>query len=79
MPFETSFITVISLSAPIVLVVLGETINEKSGVINLSIEGTLLITALTACAISVITGSPLIWFYWCWAYWFNCWANYNFV
>ena len=41
MPFETSFITVISLSAPIVLVVLGETINEKSGVINLSIEGTL--------------------------------------
>ena len=48
MPFETSFITVISLSAPIVLVVLGETINEKSGVINLSIEGTLLINALAA-------------------------------
>ena len=62
MPFETSFITVISLSAPIVLVVLGETINEKSGVINLSIEGTLLITALTAFAISVTTGSPLIGF-----------------
>ena len=58
MPFESSFITVISLSAPIVLVVLGETINEKSGVINLSIEGTLLITALTAFAVSVTTGSP---------------------
>jgi len=62
LPFETSFITVISLSAPIVLVVLGETINEKSGVINLSIEGTLLITALTAFAISVTTGSPFIGF-----------------
>lgn len=58
MPFESSFITVISLSAPIILVVLGETINEKSGVINLSIEGTLLITALTAFAVSVTTGSP---------------------
>jgi len=58
LPFESSFITVISLSAPIILVVLGETINEKSGVINLSIEGTLLITALTAFAVSVTTGSP---------------------
>ncbi len=62
MPFEASFITVISLSAPIILVVLGETINEKSGVINLSIEGTLLITALTAFAVSVTTGSPLVGF-----------------
>ncbi len=62
LPFEQSFITIISLSTPIVLVVVGETITEKSGVINLSIEGTLLITALTAFAVSVITGNPVLGF-----------------
>ena len=61
-PFESSFITIISLSAPIIFVVIGETITEKSGVINLSIEGTLLITALTAFAVSVTTGSPVLGF-----------------
>ena len=62
LPFEQSFITIISLSTPIVLVVVGETITEKSGVINLSIEGTLLITALTAFAVSVMTGNPILGF-----------------
>ena len=62
LPFEPSVVTVISLSAPIILVVIGETITEKSGVINLSIEGTLLITALTAFAVSVTTGSPFLGF-----------------
>ena len=62
LPFESSVVTVISLSAPIILVVIGETITEKSGVINLSIEGTLLITALTAFAVSVTTGSPFLGF-----------------
>ena len=64
LPFESSVVTVISLSAPIILVVIGETITEKSGVINLSIEGTLLITALTAFAVSVTTGSPFLGFLW---------------
>ena len=62
LPFEQSFITIISLSTPIVLVVVGETITEKSGVINLSLEGTLLITALTAFAVSVMTGNPVLGF-----------------
>ena len=33
LPFEYSVVTVLSLSAPIILVVIGETITEKSGVI----------------------------------------------
>jgi Uncharacterized ABC-type transport system, permease component len=55
--FESSFITIISLSAPLVFVVIGETITERSGVVNLSVEGTILITALTAFAVAVSTNN----------------------
>ena len=44
--FENTLITVISLSTPLVIAVIGETISEKSGVINLSAEGTIMICAL---------------------------------
>jgi len=59
---EATLITVISLSTPMVFAVLGETISEKVGVVNLSLEGTLLITALVAFAVSVISGYALIGF-----------------
>ena len=59
---EATLITVISLSTPMVFAVLGETISEKVGVVNLSLEGSLLITALVAFAVSVISGYALIGF-----------------
>ena len=58
--FESSIVTIISLSTPLVFVVLGETITERSGVVNLSIEGTLLLTALTAFAVAVATNNALL-------------------
>jgi ABC-type uncharacterized transport system permease subunit len=45
---------------PFMLVSLGECLTEKSGKINLGLEGTLLMGAMTAYAISYKTGSPWI-------------------
>ncbi|NDJ16402.1 ABC transporter permease [Myxacorys almedinensis] len=45
-------------SAPFLFVSLGECLTEKSGKINLGLEGTLLMGAMSAYAISYLTGSP---------------------
>lgn len=45
-------------SAPFLFVSLGECLTEKSGKINLGLEGTLLMGAMTAYAISYLTQSP---------------------
>lgn len=52
--------TVIASATPIVIAALGETISEKSGMINLSLDGTLLLCAMAAFAVSYETKS-LIW------------------
>ena len=44
--FENTLVTVISLSTPLIIAVIGETISEKGGVINLSAEGTIMILSL---------------------------------
>jgi simple sugar transport system permease protein len=46
-------------AAPIVLAALGETISEKAGVINLSLDGSILLSAMIAFAVSLETGSLL--------------------
>ena len=47
-------------SAPFLFVSLGECLTEKSGKINLGLEGTLLTGAMTAYAVSYLTGSAWI-------------------
>jgi simple sugar transport system permease protein len=44
-------------SAPIVFAGLGETINERAGVVNLSVEGTMLLGAMTGFAVAFVSGS----------------------
>ncbi|MBB3459355.1 simple sugar transport system permease protein [Rhizobium sp. BK313] len=48
----------IRVSTPFIFVSLGETITERSGRINLGLEGTLVFGAMTAYAIADMTGSP---------------------
>lgn len=48
----------IRVSTPFIFVSLGEAITERSGRINLGLEGTLVFGAMTAYAIAVLTGSP---------------------
>lgn len=48
----------IRVSTPFIFVSLGEAITERSGRINLGLEGTLAFGAMTAYAVAVMTGSP---------------------
>src|SRR5664279_2592700 len=50
----------IRVSTPFLFVSLGECITEKSGRINLGLEGILVMGAMTGYAVSFVTGNP--WF-----------------
>ncbi|MCP4356370.1 MAG: ABC transporter permease [Proteobacteria bacterium] len=56
------FASVIATATPILLATLGETISEKSGIINLSLDGTLLLCAMTGFVISFETNSLILGF-----------------
>ncbi|GAB4274327.1 MAG: ABC transporter permease [Deferrisomatales bacterium] len=48
---------VVAGAAPVVLAALGETLTEKAGLINLSLDGTILLAAMGAFAASYLTGA----------------------
>jgi general nucleoside transport system permease protein len=56
--FISAFITVIGISTPILLAATGELVVEKSGVLNLGVEGMMLIGAVTGFAITFTTFNP---------------------
>jgi general nucleoside transport system permease protein len=58
--FIEAFISVVGLTTPLLLAGLGELVVEKSGVLNLGVEGMMLIGALTGFAVTVMTFNP--WF-----------------
>ncbi len=51
-------LTIIATSAPILLAALGELVVEKSGVLNLGVEGMMLMGAVMGFAVTLTTGSP---------------------
>jgi general nucleoside transport system permease protein len=53
---------VLAASPPIIFAVLGETISEKSGVINLSLDGLILLTAMVGFAGALATNNLLVGF-----------------
>ena len=56
------FAGVVAGAAPIVLAALGETITEKAGIINLSLDGTILLSAMVAFVVAFKTNSILMGF-----------------
>ena len=53
------FLQSLAYATPLLLASLGETFSERVGVINIGLEGLLLVGALTAVYVAVLTGSPL--------------------
>ena len=49
-------------STPILLASIGELVVEKSGVLNLGVEGMMIIGAICGFAAAVLTGSPMFGF-----------------
>jgi len=54
--------SVLAGAAPLIFAVTGETLSERAGVINLSMNGTILLTAMGGFAVTVETGSILLGF-----------------
>ena len=59
---EATLATIIAAAVPLLFVTAGETISEKAGVINLSLEGSLMLSALAGFALAFETGSTWIGF-----------------
>jgi ABC-type uncharacterized transport system permease subunit len=54
---------VLAAAAPLLFAVIGETISERAGVINLSVNGTILLSAMGGFAIAVNTNSLILGFF----------------
>ncbi len=62
-PFIISTLaSIVANAAPIIYASIGETLTEKAGVINLSLDGTILLTAMASFAVAYNTGSVFLGF-----------------
>ena len=55
-----AIMTIITASTPLVFAAVGEIMVEKSGVLNLGVEGMMIMGAVAAFAIGVTTGSATL-------------------
>ncbi|MBX5221796.1 MULTISPECIES: ABC transporter permease [unclassified Rhizobium] len=58
--FEAILLTVITASTPLVIAALGELVAERSGVLNLGVEGMMIMGAVAAFAGAQTSGSPYV-------------------
>jgi len=60
MIFEAILLTIITASTPLVIASLGELVTERAGVLNLGVEGMMIMGAVGAFVMAQVTGSPYI-------------------
>lgn len=56
--FEQIIITIATAATPLLIAAIGELVVERSGVLNLGVEGMMLVGAVTAFAVTYTTGNP---------------------
>ena len=59
-PIEAILLTIITASTPLLLAAIGELVVERSGVLNLGIEGMMLVGAVCGFVATHVTGSPWV-------------------
>src|SRR5262245_59933700 len=52
--------SIIYVSTPLVFAVVGETLTERAGVVNLSLDGSMLLAALVGFAAAYVSGQVLV-------------------
>jgi simple sugar transport system permease protein len=57
---EAIILTIITAATPLLLAAIGELVAEKSGVLNLGVEGMMVMGAVAGFAVTVSTGSPFM-------------------
>lgn len=60
MILQAILLTIITASTPLVIAAMGELVTERAGVLNLGVEGMMIMGAVAAFAASYSTGSPLL-------------------
>ncbi|NKB50310.1 MAG: ABC transporter permease [Alphaproteobacteria bacterium] len=55
-----ALLTIITASTPLVFAAIGEIVVEKAGVLNLGVEGMMIVGAIGAFAVAVTTGDPTL-------------------
>jgi len=58
--FESILITIITASTPLLLASIGELVTERAGVLNLGVEGMMVMGAVVAFAVTQMSGSPYL-------------------
>lgn len=56
--YEAIILTIITAATPLLLAACGELVAERAGVLNLGVEGMMIMGAVAAFAVSLSTGSP---------------------
>jgi general nucleoside transport system permease protein len=59
---EAALGSIVAAATPLVFAAVGETITERSGVVNLGLEGSLMLSAMTGFAVAVVTESTVLGF-----------------
>jgi len=57
-----SIASIFAWAGPVIFAVMGETITERAGVMNLSLNGSLILTAMVGFAVATVTGNFLVGF-----------------
>jgi general nucleoside transport system permease protein len=57
--FEAILLTVVTAATPLLIAALGELVAERSGVLNLGVEGMMIMGAAVGFAVAILTGSTL--------------------